>query len=159
MGCSSALDAHIYLGTYLYIWVRACDDFKVMGCFSAWVAHICLSTLSEQSIETLFLKDALGCSWDARDAQDAFQWDPIKRKCHIMKGPYGKTALLAFIGLLCLILSIETAEGRFNLFHIHTPSIHSGLKIWKHYRNTYISPNYFWRGRGVNWNQNIEIWI
>ena len=46
-----------------------------------------------------------------------------------MKGPYGKTALLAFIGLLCLILSIETAEGRFNLFHIHTPSIHSGLKI------------------------------
>ena len=55
----------------------------------------------------------------------------IKRKCHIMKGPYGKTALLAFIGLLCLILSIETAEGRFNLFHIHTPSIHSGLKIWK----------------------------
>jgi len=28
-----------------------------------------------------------------------------------MKGPYGKTALLAFIGLLCLILSIETTEG------------------------------------------------
>ena len=52
--------------------------FEVIGCFLAWDAHICLSTLSEQSIETLFLKDALGCSWDARDAQDAFQSDPFK---------------------------------------------------------------------------------
>ena len=50
--------------------------FEVIGCFLAWDAHICLSTLSEQSVETLFLKDALGCSWDARDAQDAFQSNP-----------------------------------------------------------------------------------
>ena len=64
--------------------------FEVIGCFLAWDAHICLSTLSEQSIETLFLKDALGCSWDARDAQDAFQSDPIipyvnKGKQHLSK--------------------------------------------------------------------------
>ena len=72
VGCSLALDAHIYLSWYLFIRIRARDYFEVMGCFLAWDAHICLSTLSEQSIETLFLKDALGCSWDARDAQDAF---------------------------------------------------------------------------------------
>ena len=43
-----------------------------------------------------------------------------------MKGHYGKAALLAFIGL-CLILSIQTAEGRSNLFY----SIHSELKYEK----------------------------
>ena len=78
--------------------------FEVIGCFLAWDAHICLSTLSEQSVETLFLKDALGCSWDARDAQDAFQSDP---KNYFIHKPIGFLADLN----LCILVPFPHSSG------------------------------------------------